>query len=105
MIWFIGGLFVFFMLVLLVLTKILGASERAQQTKKIGNDQLLQQHLLERYVVTLLSGESFSGLLAAVDDRTLVLRDVEVLSANAAKADGDVVLRREAIAYMQRPTA
>lgn len=66
-------------------------------------DVLLREHLLERYVVTIASGETFSGLLAQVDDRTVVLRDVKVLSANDSPVDGELILRRESIAYLQRP--
>ena len=69
------------------------------------SDRLLQDHLLTRYVVTIASGETFDGLLAAVDTRTLVLRDVGVLKVDGGltPVDGDVVLRRDAVSYMQRP--
>lgn len=67
-------------------------------------DTLIREHLLDRYIVTLLSGESFSGLLAQVDDRTVVLRDVTVMSANNATVDGELVLRRDTVAYIQRPS-
>lgn len=65
-------------------------------------DRLLGEHLLERYVVTLLSGESFSALLARVDGRTIVLREATVLTANNSPVDGELILRRDAVAYMQR---
>ena len=69
------------------------------------SDRLLRDHLLTRYVVTIASGETFDGLLASVDARTLVLRDVGVLKVDGGltPVDGDVVLRRNAVSYMQRP--
>ena len=69
------------------------------------SDRLLRDHLLTRYVVTVASGETFDGLLAAVDARTLVLRQVGVLKVDGGltPVDGDVVLRRDAVSYMQRP--
>lgn len=69
-------------------------------------DVLMREHLLERYVVTVDAGETFSGLLAAVDDRTLVLRDVRVLlkDTTTSPVDGDIFLRRESVSYLQRPT-
>ena len=69
------------------------------------SDRLLRGHLLTRYVVTIASGETFDGLLAAVDTRTLILRDVGVLKVDGGltPVDGDVVLRRDAVSYMQRP--
>jgi small nuclear ribonucleoprotein (snRNP)-like protein len=72
--------------------------------RKPPTDTLIREHLLDRYIVTLLSGESFSGLLAQVDDRTVVLRDVTVMSANNATVDGELVLRRDTVAYIQRPS-
>jgi hypothetical protein len=68
-------------------------------------DVLMRDRLKERFVVTAVSGEAFAGLLIDVDDRTVVLRDVSVLKADGAQlpVDGELVLRRDAIAYMQRP--
>lgn len=68
-------------------------------------DRLLQERLRERFIVTTASGESFDGLLVEVDDRTVVMRDVSVLKADGAvtPVDGEVILRRDAVAYMQRP--
>lgn len=78
-------------------------SVRVLLERRRPGDVLLREHLLERYVVTIASGETFSGLLAQVDDRTVVLRDVKVLSANDSPVDGELILRRESIAYLQRP--
>lgn len=68
-------------------------------------DGLLADRLLERFVVTLVDGQAFSGLLHSVDGRSLVLRDAEMLPASqAAKVpvDGELVLARDRVAYMQR---
>lgn len=78
-------------------------SVRVLLERRRPGDVLLREHLLERYVVTIASGETFSGLLAQVDDRSVVLRDVKVLSANDSPVDGELILRRESIAYLQRP--
>lgn len=68
-------------------------------------DRLLTEHLLDRYLVTIAAGETFSGLLSAVDGRTVVLTEVRVLTKDGSSAavDGEVVLRRDSISYMQRP--
>jgi hypothetical protein len=66
---------------------------------------LLEQRLRERFVVTMTSGASFAGLLEDVDDRVVVLIDAVAYKTDGttAPADGQIVLHRDAIAYMQRP--
>lgn len=68
-------------------------------------DGLLRSRLRDKFVVTTTSGESFLGLLAEVDGKTVILRDASVLKPDGATApvDGELVLRREAVAFMQRP--
>lgn len=68
-------------------------------------DRLLRDRLRDRFVVTLATGESFDGLLSAVDDRTVVLVDASVIreGGGLTAVDGEVVFRRDAVAYMQRP--
>lgn len=70
-----------------------------------GRDSLLRDRLRERFVVTLVTGESFTGLLGEVDDRTVVLLDASVLRPDGAAlpVDGELILRRDAVAYMQKP--
>jgi hypothetical protein len=69
------------------------------------SDRLLPALVLERFVTTIASGESFDALLASVDDRSVVLREATVLSTDGKRTPvtGDLVLRRESISYMQRP--
>ncbi len=66
---------------------------------------LLDQRLRERFVVTLVTGETFNGLLMEADERTVILRDAQVLASDGkvAPVDGELLLRREAIAYLQHP--
>lgn len=68
-------------------------------------DELLAERLLERFVVTMSDGQAFGGLLRSVDARTLVLREAELLSGSQAvnvPVDGELVLARDRVAYMQR---
>ena len=68
-------------------------------------DRLLRKALRERFVVTLVSGETFDGLLIDVDDRTLTLANASAISGTErVKVDGLLYLPRP-IAYMQKPEA
>lgn len=67
-------------------------------------DRLLNDRLRERFVVTLLDGASFDGLLWDVDEHHLVLRDARTVSAQGSAAvDGELILPRDGVAYLQRP--
>jgi hypothetical protein len=80
------------------------ALERAADDSQA--DELLRERLRERFVVTLTQdGETFDGLLAHVDDRTVVLVDASALGPDGSRlpVDGELLLRRDAIAYLQRP--
>lgn len=68
-------------------------------------ESLLAERLLERFIVTVEGGRTFDGLLKAVDDRTIVLVDCSAISKDDRPfpVDGEVVLRRDSIAYMQKP--
>jgi len=94
-------------LVVLVLVAAPGAVATVLWTagRRSSTDGLLRDRLRDRFVVTLTSGESFLGLLAEADTRTVVLSDASVMKPDGATApvDGELVLRREAIAFMQRP--
>lgn len=67
--------------------------------------RLLTERLRERYVLTLHSGETFDGLLVDVDERTVVMQDTSALGKDGAAIpiDGQVILERATIAYLQRP--
>jgi len=67
-------------------------------------DRLLKTRLREEFVVTLLDGSGWRGVLYAVDSRTVILRDAEALSDQArGPVDGELILSRDRIDYMQRP--
>lgn len=68
-------------------------------------DRVLRQLIHERFVVSLLDGSTFVGLLADQDERVLVLVDATQLGANGdqMRVDGSLFVERSRIAYMQRP--
>ena len=67
-------------------------------------DRLLKQLLRERFVITLRHGESFDGLLADVDEKTVRLVDAFALDGkNRVSVDGDLLIPRPEIVYLQRP--
>lgn len=67
-------------------------------------DRVLRKHLRERFVVTLLSGETFDGLLDRWDESTLEFVDAfAVTERNRVEVDGRLFLARARVAYMQRP--
>lgn len=67
-------------------------------------DRVLRDHLRERFVVTLLSGETFDGLLDQWDESTLEFVDgYAVTERSRVQVDGRLFLPRARIAYMQRP--
>lgn len=74
---------------------------------RVGRDRLLRERLCDKVVVTLKSGPSFSGVLFKVDDRAVILRDTKALEAGPggvpAAVDGELVLFRSDIDYLQRP--
>lgn len=67
-------------------------------------DRLLKSRLREEFVVTMKSGAGWRGVLYSVDERSIVLRSAEALSEGVRGAvDGELILFRDQIAYMQRP--
>jgi hypothetical protein len=67
-------------------------------------DRLVRHRLRELFVVTMLDGSGWRGVLYAADDSTVVLREAEAMSDNArGPVDGELLLPRDHIAYMQRP--
>jgi hypothetical protein len=68
-------------------------------------DRIVTDHLREKYVVTLKSGETFDGVLTEADGRSVVLMQARSLSPdhNPVLIDGCLVLARADIRYLQRP--
>ena len=68
-------------------------------------DRLLKSRLREVFIVTMDDGSAWRGLLYAVDDRTLALREAERLTPDApgTPVDGELLLPRDQLAYLQRP--
>ena len=67
-------------------------------------DRLLRQVHLQRFIVTLTSGETFDGLLADADDNTVKLVGAFAVDAkNRESVDGDLYLPRIKVLYMQAP--
>ena len=67
-------------------------------------DRLLKQLLRDRFVVTLRGGESFDGLLADADEKTVRLVDAFALDGkNRVSVDGELFIPRGEVVYMQRP--
>lgn len=66
-------------------------------------DRLLREHLRERFVVTLKTGETFDGLLDDHDESNIALIDPYAITGDGrASVDGSLYLPRAQIAYMQR---
>jgi len=67
-------------------------------------DRLLRAAHLERFVVTLTTGETFDGLLADADDNSVRLVGAHAISEKeSVSIDGEIYLPRDKIAYMQNP--
>jgi len=71
----------------------------------VRTDRLLRSRLREVFVITTTTGETWRGLLYAVDGRSVVLRDAELVEGERVQVpvDGELILPRASIAYMQRP--
>jgi len=69
-------------------------------------DRLLRQVHFQRFIVTLVSGDTFDGLLADADDNSVKLVGAFAVDAkNREPVDGDLYLPRTQIRYMQSPEA
>jgi small nuclear ribonucleoprotein (snRNP)-like protein len=66
---------------------------------------LLDERLLEQVVVTLKSGTTFAGVLYAEDSGAVVLCKAEHWQRDGSRlpADGEVVVLRSDIDFIQRP--
>lgn len=69
-------------------------------------DRLVRRRVRDTVVVTLKDGQAFRGVLFDVDGRSFVLRDTKVVVADGARqvpVDGELLVARADVAYMQRP--
>jgi len=69
-------------------------------------DRLVSGLYVRRLVVTTKAGEAFEGLLVGSDDRSVVLRQAVALGDDGGRLpiDGELLIPRSEVAYMQDPT-
>lgn len=69
-------------------------------------DRAIRAHLRDRFVVTMLDGDTFDGLVTDADEATLVVVDAGQLGSKGERipVDGVLYLPRGRVAYMQRPS-
>lgn len=69
--------------------------------------KLLRLRLRHRAIVTLKTGDAFSGVLYDADSEALILREAEALGAGEKRTnlvvDGEVLILRHDVAYVQLP--
>lgn len=69
--------------------------------------RVISSRLRERVIVTLKTGDTFSGVLYSHDDKALVLRESEALGAGDRATnlplDGELIILLPDVAYIQRP--
>lgn len=69
-------------------------------------DALLRGRLRHIVVVEVRTGETFRGLLAECDERTILLRNTESVGAAdqaSILVDGELMLPRDDVKWIQRP--
>lgn len=68
---------------------------------------LIRRALRDRFVVTLVTGEAWDGVLLEADGTHYVLVDAAQITAagDHVKADGKIWLQTADVAYMQQPGA
>ena len=69
---------------------------------------IVKNHMRRKVVVTLNTGEGFGGVLFSADSEAIVLRDAVLLDGNgtdrtASPVDGELLVLRPQIAYLQFP--
>lgn len=70
--------------------------------------RIVREHLRKRTIATLKSGEAFGGVLYSADTEAVILRDAVLLEASATDRtstpiDGELLVLRPDIAYLQFP--
>lgn len=80
------------------------ATKADQQVTEALQDRLLAGLYIEKVVVTLSSGETFTGLLADVDEKSLMLREAVALAGEQRMdVDGELLIPRADVLYLQKP--
>jgi hypothetical protein len=68
--------------------------------------RVITSRLRERVVVTLKTGDAFSGVLFSHDSKALVLRESEALGAGERRTnlalDGEIIVLLPDVAYIQK---
>lgn len=66
-------------------------------------DRIVRSMRRFRLVVTLKDGSTWDGVLFDSDERTLLLYDATAIQSDRSRvsADGDVLLHREDVSYIQ----
>lgn len=70
--------------------------------------RIIREHLRRRVIVTLKTGEAFGGVLFSADSEAIILRDAELLDGSstdrqAQPVDGELIVLRPDLAYLQFP--
>lgn len=70
--------------------------------------RIIREHLRRRVIVTLKTGEGFGGVLFSADSEAIVVREATLLDAGATDraaqpVDGELLVLRSDIAYLQFP--
>jgi small nuclear ribonucleoprotein (snRNP)-like protein len=69
-------------------------------------DIVVRRQVRHRCVVTMKDGQAFTGVLWSADLRCLVLRETQMLQpGDVVAVDGEVLLARSDVAYIQLPNA
>lgn len=95
------------MIVLVVALWILSTSCLTALLWRRSTHGLLVQRCRSRVVVTLKTGEAFSGVLVETDHQALALRDAQALGVGEDRShvtvDGEVVVLRPDVLFIQLP--
>ena len=78
----------------------------ANELREIESDPsgLVRDLFREVIVVTLKTGETFRGVLVAADSHALLLREaMQLAQHDAVSIDGELIVPRVDVAYLQRP--
>lgn len=70
--------------------------------------RIIREHIRRKVIVTLKTGEGFGGVLFSADSEAIVVRDAVLLDATstdrtAQPVDGELLVLRADISYLQFP--